>query len=204
MQRSVRWRSPSWLCRGTSASPFLGSNAADAASQAAASVPTLPAGFQDQVALSGLTFPTAVRFASDGRVFVAEKSGLLEEFDSLSDSTPTQVADFRTEIDDYWDRGLLGLALDPNFPATPVRLRALRLRRAARADRRPSGTTTARSPPGPTTDGCPVQRQARPSDAVGQLGHRVDHVAHRRAGASQYPEPFGRRSRTSGRTASST
>ena len=56
---------------------------------------TLPAGFQDQIAFSGLTFPTAVRFASDGHVFVAEKSGLLEEFDSLSDSSPTQVADFR-------------------------------------------------------------------------------------------------------------
>ena len=23
------------------------------------------------------------------------------------------------EVDDYWDRGLLGLALDPNFPTTP-------------------------------------------------------------------------------------
>src|SRR2546430_10348235 len=34
---------------------------------------TLPGGFQESIALSGLTEPTAVRFASDGRVFVAEK-----------------------------------------------------------------------------------------------------------------------------------
>ena len=36
---------------------------------------TLPAGFQESVVFSGLTNPTAVRFAADGRVFVAEKSG---------------------------------------------------------------------------------------------------------------------------------
>jgi uncharacterized repeat protein (TIGR01451 family) len=137
-------------------SPFLGSNAAHAASQAAASVPTLPAGFQDQVALSGLTFPTAVRFASDGRVFVAEKSGLLEEFDSLSDSTPTQIADFRTETDDYWDRGFLGLALDPNFPASPY-VYALYVYDAPLGQSAPVWNDDCPSPPGPTTDGCPVQ-----------------------------------------------
>ena len=37
----------------------------------------LPANFQESVVLNGLTQPTAVRFAADGRVFVAEKSGLI-------------------------------------------------------------------------------------------------------------------------------
>ena len=41
--------------------------------------------------------PTAVRFAPDGRVFVAEKSGLIKVFDSLTDTTPTVFADLRTE-----------------------------------------------------------------------------------------------------------
>lgn len=80
---------------------------------------SLPAGFQDTVVFSGLTKPTAVAFASDGRVFVAEKSGLIKVFTSLTATTPTVFADLRTNVYNYWDRGLLGLALHPNFPATP-------------------------------------------------------------------------------------
>ena len=47
----------------------------------------LPSGFQETVVLSGLTNPTVVRFSPDGRVFVAEKSGLIKVFDNLSDSS---------------------------------------------------------------------------------------------------------------------
>ncbi|MGH9428771.1 MAG: hypothetical protein ACRD2L_20990, partial [Terriglobia bacterium] len=43
-----------------------------------ASAQTLPAGFQESVVFSGLTEPTAIDFASDGRVFVAERSGLIK------------------------------------------------------------------------------------------------------------------------------
>ena len=80
---------------------------------------TLPAGFQDRVVVSGLTRPTVVRFASDGRVFVAEKSGLIKVFSSLTATTPTIFADLTTNVDNYWDRGLMGMALDPGFPAKP-------------------------------------------------------------------------------------
>jgi hypothetical protein len=72
-----------------------------------------------KLAFSGLTFPTNFRLSSDGRVFVAEKSGLIKVFGDLSDTTPTIFADLRTQVDDYWDRGLLGLALDPAFPRAP-------------------------------------------------------------------------------------
>ena len=43
---------------------------------------TLPAGFSESVVFSGLTNPTVVRFAKDGRVFVAEKRGVIKVFDS--------------------------------------------------------------------------------------------------------------------------
>ena len=56
-----------------------------------------------------------MRFAPDGRVFVASKSGIVNVFDDLTDTTPTQFADLRTRVHDFWDRGLLGLALDPGF-----------------------------------------------------------------------------------------
>ena len=53
---------------------FLQARAGGAA--AVTTAETLPAGFQDTTVFTGLTQPTNVRFASDGRVFVAEKSGL--------------------------------------------------------------------------------------------------------------------------------
>ncbi|MGH3924981.1 MAG: hypothetical protein ACRDTT_19320, partial [Pseudonocardiaceae bacterium] len=42
----------------------------------------LPPGFQESIAFSGLNQPTVVRFAPDGRVFVAEKRGMDKVFDS--------------------------------------------------------------------------------------------------------------------------
>ncbi len=121
----------------------------------------MPAGFQEQVVFNGLKNPTAVRFASDGRVFVAEKSGLIKEFDNTSDTTATIVADFRTNVHNFWDRGLLGLALDPNFPTKPY-IYILYTYDAAIGGTAPRwGTPNNDSdgcptPPGATGDGCVV------------------------------------------------
>ena len=76
-------------------------------------------GFSESTVFSGLTNPTVVRFASDGRVFVAEKRGVIKVFDSLTDPTPTVFADLNVNVYNFWDRGLLGMALAPNFPADP-------------------------------------------------------------------------------------
>jgi glucose/arabinose dehydrogenase len=78
-----------------------------------------PAGFTETVVFSGLTNPTTVRFSPDGRVFVAQKNGLIKVFDDLSDTSATTVIDLSMVVQDYWDRGLLGFTLHPNFPATP-------------------------------------------------------------------------------------
>jgi glucose/arabinose dehydrogenase len=75
----------------------------------------LPAGFQESVVWSGLTNPTTVRFAADGRVFVGEKSGVIKVFDNLADTTPTVFSGLVTNVQNFWDRGLLGLALDPSL-----------------------------------------------------------------------------------------
>jgi|SRR5215210_1180218 len=80
---------------------------------------TLPAGFEESVVLAGLYQPTNVEFANDGRVFVAEKSGLIKAYDDLSHKQPTIFADLRTKVHNYWDHGLLGLSLDPGFPDKP-------------------------------------------------------------------------------------
>jgi hypothetical protein len=86
----------------------------------AASASTLPSGFVETVVFSGLTNPTVVRFSSDGRVFVAEKSGLIKVFDSVLDATPTTFADLRTNVHNFWDRGLLGMALSPTSRRRPT------------------------------------------------------------------------------------
>jgi glucose/arabinose dehydrogenase len=76
---------------------------------------TLPAGFSESTVWDGLGNPTALRFAPDGRVFVATKGGIVYRFDSVDDATPAVFANLRAEVQDFWDRGLLGLALDPGF-----------------------------------------------------------------------------------------
>src|SRR5919109_1417794 len=116
---------------------------------ASAPAATYPMGFSEQTVFSGLVNPTAIRFASDGRIFVAEKTGLVKVFDSLSDPEPDVFADLRTEVHNFWDRGLLGLALDPDFPNTPY-VYVLYTHDAAIG-----GTAPRWGTPGATSDGCP-------------------------------------------------
>jgi len=77
----------------------------------------LPPGFRDETVFSGLEEPTIMRFAPNGKVFVAEKPGKIEVYDSLEDTTPTLFADIRGDVYDRGDRGILGLAISPNFEA---------------------------------------------------------------------------------------
>ncbi|MDQ1522074.1 MAG: hypothetical protein QOI55_3147, partial [Actinomycetota bacterium] len=86
---------------------------------APAAASTLPAGFSDRVVASGLSKPTAFDFAPDGRLFVAEQRGIVDVFDNVNDPTPKVFADLRTEVYHYFDRGLLGLVVDPAFPTRP-------------------------------------------------------------------------------------
>ncbi|MFO0701018.1 MAG: PQQ-dependent sugar dehydrogenase [Nitrospira sp.] len=122
----------------------------------------LPPGFSESVVFSGLTEPTVVRFSPDGRVFVAEKSGLIKVFSNLSDTTPTVFHDLRTNVHNYWDRGLLGLALHPNFPIVPEVYVLYTYDKDPNIAQFPRwGTPGATSdgcpsPPGPTTYGCVV------------------------------------------------
>ncbi|MDA0165403.1 PQQ-dependent sugar dehydrogenase [Solirubrobacter ginsenosidimutans] len=77
-------------------------------------VTSLPEGFTETTMWSGLGNPTVVRFAPNGRVFVATKAGVIYTFDDVDDPTPTVFADLSAEVQDFWDRGLLGLAIAPN------------------------------------------------------------------------------------------
>jgi glucose/arabinose dehydrogenase/PKD repeat protein len=142
------------------------SNAADGnghpiAAPVSWSFTTGASGFQESIVFSGLVEPTGVEFASDGRVFVSEKSGLIKVFDNLTDTTPTIVADFRTKVHNYWDRGLLGMVLDPAFPARPYLYIHYTYDAAVGGTAPRWGATNGTSdpcpsPPGDTLNGCVV------------------------------------------------
>ena len=79
---------------------------------------TLPAGFLQRHELTGLTRPTKIAWAPDGRRFVAEKDGVVRVAGATG--TTTQVLlDIRPEVNDTADRGLLGLAVDSDFARQP-------------------------------------------------------------------------------------
>jgi glucose/arabinose dehydrogenase len=74
-----------------------------------------PVTFASTLLVNGLRFPTAMAFAPDGRIFVTEKdSGQVRVIrDGTILPTPFASVSVRNEN----ERGLLGLALDPNFSA---------------------------------------------------------------------------------------
>lgn len=83
-------------------------------------------GFQENQLLQGHVNPVGIRFikaAGPLRAVVFEKGGKVYYYDDLANQTsPAQaklVADLSNDTHNFWDRGLLGLAVDPNFPATP-------------------------------------------------------------------------------------
>ena len=97
----------------------LRSALAAAAVLAAPSALALPPEFTLDRVFENLNLPTAVEFARDGRVFVAEQRGVVKVFDSILDTDPDVFADLRTQVHIRGDRGLLGIALHPDFPEQP-------------------------------------------------------------------------------------
>ncbi len=132
------------------------------------------AGFVETVVFSGLIEPTTIQFSPDGRIFVAEKRGVIKVFDSLTDQAPDVFADFRTKVHNYWDRGLLGLALHPNFPTQPF-VYVLYTHDAAIGATAPRwgaanvDSDPCPSPPGPTGDGCVVSGRLSRLTAAGNV-----------------------------------
>ena len=79
------------------------------------SVPTaLPLGFGESVLAAGLTDPTNMTVAADGRIFVTEQTGTLRV---IQNGTLLATPFLSVPVDSTGERGLLGVALDPNFAA---------------------------------------------------------------------------------------
>ncbi|MEJ2085933.1 MAG: PQQ-dependent sugar dehydrogenase, partial [Acidobacteriota bacterium] len=78
-----------------------------------------PPYFDQEEVFTGHLRPTAIRFAPNGNVFVAEKSGMIYAYEDIEDTTKTLVVDLNLKVHAFWDRGLLGLAVDPGYPTVP-------------------------------------------------------------------------------------
>jgi glucose/arabinose dehydrogenase len=113
-----------------------------------------------------------VAFAPDGRVFVAEKQGVIKVFSDLEDETPTVFADLTENVYNAYDRGLLAIALHPDFSAQPY-VYALYSYDADIDGVAPKwGTVDSTSdgcpdPPGVVTDGCVISGRLSRLTATG-------------------------------------
>lgn len=75
---------------------------------------SLPAGFVQSRVAGGLTDPTTMAFAPDGRIFVAEQAGKLRIIrDGRLLGTP--FLNISRRVDSAGERGLLGVAFHPDF-----------------------------------------------------------------------------------------
>jgi glucose/arabinose dehydrogenase/PKD repeat protein len=79
---------------------------------------SLPAGFSQDVVTAGLNAPTAFAFFPDGRIAIAEKSGTVRLVKN-GVLLPTPLISIGDRVNDYWDRGLIGIAVDPSFASNP-------------------------------------------------------------------------------------
>ncbi len=74
--------------------------------------PSLPADFEWFTVATGLTGATALVAAPDGRLFVCEQTGTLRV---VKDDRLLPEPALRLAVDDQWERGLIGVTIDPKF-----------------------------------------------------------------------------------------
>jgi len=77
------------------------------------SAPVLLQGFTNSQVVSGLTNPTDMEFAPDGRLFITEDAGRVRIL--KPDGTLSTFLDISTKVDSLGERGLLALTFDPGF-----------------------------------------------------------------------------------------
>ena len=78
----------------------------------------LPPGFTLEVVTNKLDGPTSFAFAPDGRIFVTQKAGTVRII-ANNQLLPENFIDISQEVNQAFNRGLVGIAVHPGFPQTP-------------------------------------------------------------------------------------
>ena len=73
-------------------------------------------GFEVRTLCTGLTGATALEAVPDGRIFVCEQTGSLRV---VKDGQLLPTAFVTLPVDSTWERGLIGVTIDPDFPKSP-------------------------------------------------------------------------------------
>jgi uncharacterized repeat protein (TIGR03806 family) len=73
---------------------------------------TLPEGFFEERLVTGITGATAMEIAPDGRIFICEQTGALRV---VKNGVLLAKPFVTVPVDSSWERGLLGVAFDPDF-----------------------------------------------------------------------------------------
>jgi glucose/arabinose dehydrogenase len=76
---------------------------------------TLPAGFTEAPVASGLVNASAMEFSPTGLLFVAEQGGAMKVFNNGVQQQANFFQNTPLKVDAAGERGLLGVAFDPNF-----------------------------------------------------------------------------------------
>lgn len=74
--------------------------------------------FSAQSLFTGLNQPVAMDIASDGRMFIAEKGGVVRVAQN-GQLLAQPFIDISAMVNNSFDRGLLGIAVHPDFPSSP-------------------------------------------------------------------------------------
>ena len=75
----------------------------------------LPPGFSEEKVTTAMAYQATVfAFVPDGRILIAEKPGIIRVYKGGA-IVPTPFLDITGRVNQYVDRGLLGLAIDPDF-----------------------------------------------------------------------------------------
>ena len=168
--RGLRWAT--WVLLGLGLLGVLVDPKVGSLSSAALAAATLPGGFAQDLVTGGLAVPTALAFLPDGRILVAEQQGTVRVYKQGALLAPPLI-DIRDRVNAVGDRGLLGLAVDPDFASTGY----VYLLYTYEHDRaRPDGPKTAR-----------LARYTAAGDAAAPSSERVLLGTLVGDGCSQYP-----------------
>ena len=76
----------------------------------------LPHGFDSEILATNLNAATAIAPSPDGRIFIVDQTGKLLLW---KEGSVLERPALTLHVTDYWERGLIGMALHPEFPRTP-------------------------------------------------------------------------------------
>jgi glucose/arabinose dehydrogenase len=110
-QRGCLWREP----RPMAAAPLPSPAAAPVPGPIAAAT-VVPGDFTQDTVTAGLIGPTSFIFLPDGRILATEQRGTVRVVEGGA-LLAAPMIDIGDRVNDYLDRGLLGIAADPDFTA---------------------------------------------------------------------------------------